>query len=118
MCLYIIATISPQIEPFFVTVALLDLREGRKISADFHVDLNHEVVRKMLSCGNLGDQGLVEGNDALQENGFSSPAEKKTEDCHLNPDLENWLRFPKQVTKQIAFAVYKSVKLIKIRHFN
>ncbi|XP_056612154.1 dedicator of cytokinesis protein 10 isoform X2 [Triplophysa dalaica] len=84
------------IEPFFVTVALLDLREGRKISADFHVDLNHEVVRKMLSWGNSGDQGQVGGNDALQENGLSSAAEKKTEDCHLNPDLENWLCFPKQ----------------------
>ncbi|XP_065137880.1 dedicator of cytokinesis protein 10 isoform X6 [Paramisgurnus dabryanus] len=88
------------IEPFFVTLALLDIREGRKISADFHVDLNHEVVRKMLNnCVNSGGQGLVEGNDVVQENG---PAEKKTEDCHLSPDLENWLCFPKQAIFSIT----------------
>ncbi len=90
--------VSPQIEPFFVSVSLLDIREGRKVSADFHVDLNHEVVRQMLSSSaGAGDQG---SDRALQENGPSSPVEKKTEDCQLSSELENWLRFPKQVTAQ------------------
>ncbi|XP_067221956.1 dedicator of cytokinesis protein 10 isoform X1 [Chanodichthys erythropterus] len=85
------------IEPFFVSVSLLDIREGRKVSADFHVDLNHEVVRQMLSTsGNPGDQGLDGGNCSPQENGLASPVEKKTEDCQLGQDMENWLRFPKQ----------------------
>ncbi|XP_056126721.1 dedicator of cytokinesis protein 10 isoform X2 [Rhinichthys klamathensis goyatoka] len=85
------------IEPFFVSVSLLDIREGRKVSADFHVDLNHEVVRQMLSSsGNPGDQGLDCGNGSPKENGLASSVEKKTEDCQLSPDLENWLRFPKQ----------------------
>ncbi|XDV31786.1 hypothetical protein PO909_002743 [Leuciscus waleckii] len=85
------------IEPFFVSVSLLDIREGRKVSADFHVDLNHEVVRQMLSSsGNPGDQGLDGGNGSPQENGLASSVEKKTEDCQLSPDFENWLRFPKQ----------------------
>uniref|UniRef100_A0A8C2XM62 Dedicator of cytokinesis 10 n=1 Tax=Cyclopterus lumpus TaxID=8103 RepID=A0A8C2XM62_CYCLU len=61
------------IEPFFVSLALLDVREGRKVSADFHVDLNHEAVRQMLgSCCN------------------------GTGDCCLSLDLEHWLSFPKQ----------------------
>uniref|UniRef100_A0A8C7G382 Dedicator of cytokinesis 10 n=1 Tax=Oncorhynchus kisutch TaxID=8019 RepID=A0A8C7G382_ONCKI len=59
------------IEPFFVTVALLDVREGRKVSADFHVDLNHETVRQMLGGAGSGGPGL-------------------------SLDLDDWLRFPKQ----------------------
>ncbi|KAI1893735.1 hypothetical protein AGOR_G00126740 [Albula goreensis] len=76
------------IEPFFITVSLLDVREGRKVSADFHVDLNHETVRQM-----LGGTGGVGG---IQENGLSSPAEKRPGDCQLLPHLDTWLRFPKQ----------------------
>uniref|UniRef100_A0A8C8JFJ0 Dedicator of cytokinesis 10 n=1 Tax=Oncorhynchus tshawytscha TaxID=74940 RepID=A0A8C8JFJ0_ONCTS len=78
------------IEPFFVTVALLDVREGRKVSADFHVDLNQETVRQMLGGAGSGGPG------AGQENGLSSPAENRPGDCHLSLDLDDWLRFPKQ----------------------
>uniref|UniRef100_A0A8C1KVJ0 Dedicator of cytokinesis 10 n=1 Tax=Cyprinus carpio TaxID=7962 RepID=A0A8C1KVJ0_CYPCA len=71
------------IEPFFVSVSLLDIREGRKVSADFHVDLNHELVRQMLSSsGSAGDQG-------------------SDEDCQLSPELETWLHF----TKQAIFSI-------------
>lgn len=50
-----------------------------------------------------GDQGLDSGNGSPQENGLASPVEKKTEDCQLSPDLENWLRFPKQVAIKVPF---------------
>uniref|UniRef100_G3P3T5 Dedicator of cytokinesis 10 n=1 Tax=Gasterosteus aculeatus TaxID=69293 RepID=G3P3T5_GASAC len=83
------------IEPFYVSLALLDVREGRKVSADFHVDLNHEAVRQMLgSCCN-GTSGPPTGVGG-QENSLSSPAEKKPGDCCLSSDLEHWLSLPKQ----------------------
>uniref|UniRef100_A0A665UJD9 Dedicator of cytokinesis 10 n=1 Tax=Echeneis naucrates TaxID=173247 RepID=A0A665UJD9_ECHNA len=81
------------IEPFFVSLALLDIREGRKVSADFHVDLNHEAVRQMLGGCSNGTGGPGTGTLG-QENGLCSPAEKKPGDCYL--DLEHWLCFPKQ----------------------
>nr|XP_021321972.1 dedicator of cytokinesis protein 10 isoform X2 [Danio rerio] len=94
---------TTNIEPFFVSVCLLDVREGRKVSADFHVDVNHELVRQMLnSSGNPGDQGSDVGNGAPLENGLTSPVEKKPEDCQLGPDMEKWLCFPKQAIFSIT----------------
>ncbi|XP_072524974.1 dedicator of cytokinesis protein 10 isoform X3 [Salminus brasiliensis] len=91
------------IEPFFVTVALLDMRENRKVSADFHVDLNHEAVRNMLSgLGSPGGQGTPGGHGGPQENGLKSPVEKRSGDCQLSLELENWLCFPKQAIFSIT----------------
>ncbi|KAK3513098.1 hypothetical protein QTP70_000974 [Hemibagrus guttatus] len=91
------------IEPFFVTVALLDMRENRKVSADFHVDLNHEIVRKMLiGSGSPGSQGTPGGHGGVQENGLKSPTEKRSGECQLSQELENWLCFPKQAIFSIT----------------
>ncbi|XP_077421724.1 dedicator of cytokinesis protein 10 isoform X2 [Vanacampus margaritifer] len=73
------------IEPFFVSLSLLDIRDGRKVSADFHVDLNHEAVRQMLG-------GSASG---VQENGVCATGDKKSAESP-SLDLEHWLCFPKQ----------------------
>uniref|UniRef100_UPI00398E9FEC dedicator of cytokinesis protein 9-like isoform X3 n=1 Tax=Pristiophorus japonicus TaxID=55135 RepID=UPI00398E9FEC len=72
---------TTNVEPFFVTLALFDIKNTRKISADFHVDLNHPTVRHMVS------------NSAAIMNGGESLA---TSQKYVNGIPESMLQYPKQ----------------------
>uniref|UniRef100_A0A8C0H887 Dedicator of cytokinesis 9 n=1 Tax=Chelonoidis abingdonii TaxID=106734 RepID=A0A8C0H887_CHEAB len=72
---------TTNVEPFFVTLSLFDIKNNQKISADFHVDLNHVSVRHMIS--NATQQLMNASGDYL----------------HRTQDVvhESILQYPKQV---------------------
>ncbi|KAJ0009333.1 hypothetical protein NQD34_001035 [Periophthalmus magnuspinnatus] len=64
---------TTNVEPFYVVLSLFDVQNGRKISADFHVDLNHPVVRQMTGSG-LGPDIQINGDPrALPEAALQYP---------------------------------------------
>ncbi|KAM9315606.1 dedicator of cytokinesis protein 10 [Gastrophryne carolinensis] len=82
------------IEPFFLNFALFDIKEGRKVSADFHVDLNHNIVRQMI-CPSTGTVG----------NGTISPSSTQSKDFE-EPQVrgfpEKWIQYPRQAVFSVT----------------
>lgn len=78
--------LSSQVEPFYVVLSLFDVQNSRKISADFHVDLNHPFVKKMTSGSNGGQDLRINGGD-------DSPLASHKQRIGL---LEGALQYPRQ----------------------
>ncbi|XP_023820909.1 dedicator of cytokinesis protein 9 isoform X5 [Oryzias latipes] len=76
---------TTNVEPFYVVLSLFDVQNSRKISADFHVDLNHPLVRQMTQSpgpdlqinGSNGTDGPVGSRRStqLQERALEYPTQ-------------------------------------------
>ncbi|XP_026508832.1 dedicator of cytokinesis protein 11 isoform X2 [Terrapene carolina triunguis] len=78
------------VEPFFISLALFDVKNNCKISADFHVDLNPPSVREML----LGS--------STQAAGDSHPQGTSTNEHLIHGIAESHLRYIKQGVFSVA----------------
>ncbi|KTF94540.1 hypothetical protein cypCar_00040511 [Cyprinus carpio] len=81
-------TLDPdtQVEPFFVVLSLFDVQNSRKISADFHVDLNHPLVRSMIPPPSMQING-----------GVDTPHQETL----LSELPEGMLQYPKKVAQKV-----------------
>ncbi|XP_077987576.1 dedicator of cytokinesis protein 9-like [Glandiceps talaboti] len=102
------------LEPFYISLALYDAKEGKKISEDFNLDLNHDFIRSLLPHSQNKD--IPNGGNADQPgktSGYGKPDLGKVD--------ENWLKFPKQGVFSVVdphSEIYLVVRIEKVLQGN
>lgn len=78
----------PQPEPFFLTLALYDAQEGRKLTENVYLDCNSDTVYEMIP------EELRAGHES-----YTGPQAKQTAP-NLHVQNEKWLSKPGKVSEQ------------------
>ncbi len=81
-----------QPEPFMISLALYDAKEGKKISEDFHCDLNSPEIRAMIPLELIHATDMlnsVDGHDSSQPK-LEGVSEKWLQDPRLVSNLLSW----------------------------
>lgn len=76
---------SYQVEPYFTSLALFDVRQNRKLTENFHFDVNHSKVREMLP------------NDENEENTI-----KKSLSSEIANLPDEWIIYPKRALFSVS----------------
>lgn len=82
---------SVNIEPYFITLALFDVKENKKISEDFHCDVNDAIVSQMLPS----TETISNGSNGVNEHHFCFPKKAIFSVTFPHPDVYLVLRIEK-----------------------
>uniref|UniRef100_A0A672RFD9 Dedicator of cytokinesis 9 n=1 Tax=Sinocyclocheilus grahami TaxID=75366 RepID=A0A672RFD9_SINGR len=74
---------TTNVEPFFISLSLFDIQSGRKISSDFHVDMNHPSVKALLPSSGA-------------HNSTAAPDSPQAAQPTANSLTESAIQFPRQ----------------------
>ncbi|KAK0080760.1 hypothetical protein PV326_008002, partial [Microctonus aethiopoides] len=78
-----------QVEPYQTTLSLFDARNGRKLTENFHFDINNDIVRDIID--ELSPIGVMSDKDN----------DDKADD-DLNNIPKQWIKYPKQAIFSIS----------------
>lgn len=115
-----------QVEPYITTMAIYDVRRMRKVSEDFHFDVNHPYIRNMLpkmrknnsssssSCGNNSGNG---SNHSTNNNAEQEATVAAIQALGFKDLTEEWLAFPRQAVFSVQHTepeLYLVVRIEKV----
>ncbi|XP_056610167.1 dedicator of cytokinesis protein 9 isoform X2 [Triplophysa dalaica] len=78
---------TTNVEPFFVSLSLFDIQSGRKISSDFHVDMNHPSVKALLPASGASDSPQGSQPSLATDSGIQYPRQGVFSVTCPHPDI-------------------------------